>query len=398
MVRRARGRPRPKALAAARSRRRRALLEWFAAEQRPWPWRRDRDPYRIWVAEVLLQQTRVDQVLGHYERFLTRFPDLPRLARAREQSVLKAWQGAGYYGRARALRRAAREVMAHHGGALPQSARELAELPGFGPYISAAVASLAFGERVPALEANGIRVITRWTRFEGDGRRGPGRRELARRLAAELPRKDPGRFQEAIMELGERICKPRAPLCGSCPVAAGCRARRELSRPDLIPAPATRRPRPEHRAAVVLLTYGGRLLAQRRPPGGLLVGLWELPGGHIEAGESPEDAARRELFEETGIAAGPLRPLGRVRHGYAHFRVELHLFTGALGRAPPPTRPHQRWLTPLELRRRPIPRATEKLLDLAEGRRGRPTAGATIVGGPSLRSAGRPRRASSVGR
>lgn len=379
--------------------RRRALLRWFAAEARPWPWRQDRDPYRIWIAEVLLQQTRVDQVVGHYRRFLARFPDLHRLARAREQSVLKVWQGAGYYGRARALRWAARAIRDRHGGTLPRHARELVELPGFGPYISAAVASLAFGERVPALEANGLRVITRWTRFEGDGRRGPGRRELMGRLAAELPRKDPGRFQEAVMELGERICRPRAPLCGLCPVAAWCRARRELPRPDLLPVPVgRRRPRPRHRASVVLLTTGGRLLAQRRPSGGLLGGLWELPGGHISVGESPEAAARRELLEETGIRAGPLEPLGTVRHAYSHFEVELHLFTGAPDRAPPPPRSDQRWLTAGELRRRPIPRATEKLLDLAARLHRLPTDRRPRPGSLPRRSARRPGRAPSGGR
>jgi A/G-specific adenine glycosylase len=341
------------------------LLRWFRSVRRDLPWRADRDPYRIWVAEVLLQQTRVAQAAPYFRRFVTRFPSVHALARARLGSVLKVWEGAGYYARARHLHAAARTIVREHGGELPGTAAELARLPGFGPYISAAVASLAFGERVPALEANGIRVLARWHLEEGDPRSPAVRRRLTERLAAELPGADPGAFNEALMELGETICLPRAPRCPACPVAAGCAARQRLPDPGAIPRRSAPRKKPLVHAAVVALRRDGRWLVQRRPPGGLLGGLWEFPGGKVERLESPREAAMREVAEETGLQLRQVRARGRLRHAYSHFAVELHLFEadvppGAAVRLPART-PH-RWATRAEFARLPRPRATIRAL------------------------------------
>jgi A/G-specific adenine glycosylase len=311
---------------------------------------------------VLLQQTRVAQAIRYYDRFLRRFPNLGALARARESSVLKVWEGAGYYARARNLRRAARSLLAAGRTTLPSSRAELERLPGVGPYIAAAVASLAFGEPVPALEANGVRVVARLSGETGDVRRPAVRRRLEERLGAWLAREDPGAFNEAIMELGETLCLPRAPRCPQCPVARHCVARRDLPDPGALPVIGTRAPKPRVRGALAAIVRGRRVLVLRRPPNGLLGGLWEFPGGKIEPGERPRDAARRELEEETGLRAARLERVGIVRHSYSHFDVELHLYRGRAngGRVRSPDRRAHRWVTAAEFARLPRPGATIK--------------------------------------
>jgi A/G-specific adenine glycosylase len=364
------------------------LLGWFRRNRRDLPWRRDRDPYRIWVAEVLLQQTRVAQATPYFERFVDAFPTVEALAAAPIDRVLKVWEGAGYYARAHHLLAAAREVVDLHGGRLPRTVVELERLPGVGPYIARAVASLAFDVPVVALEANGLRVAARWSLERGDPRSPPVRRRLEAALAARLPPLAPGAFNEAIMELGETICRPVAPACDRCPVSAGCRVFQETSDPGAIPAARRRAPRPLVRGAVVVLERNGRWLVQRRAPDALLGGLWEFPGGRIEPDETPEQAARRELREETGLTAGPLRFRGIVRHAYSHFRVELHVFEGSPGG---PARPRQdsgrHWVRPSQFERLARPKATEKIV-------ARLTTGATFPG-----SGSRPgrRRASARG-
>ncbi|MGA8302133.1 MAG: A/G-specific adenine glycosylase [Thermoplasmata archaeon] len=342
-----------------------ALLRWFRHHRRPLPWRRDRDPYHIWVAEVFLQQTRVEQAVPYYERFVRAFPSIPALAAAPTDRVLKVWQGAGYYARARHLHRAARELVAHHHGTLPRTVAELEELPGVGPYVARAIATLAYDTPVIALEANGLRVAARWTREEGDLRTASVRSRLAETLADAMPPDSAAEYNEAVMELGETVCRPARPRCGDCPVAAFCRAYLETEDPGLLPRRSRPKRRPHVRAAVVALRAGDRWFVQRRAPSGLLGGLWEFPGGKIGPKERPEDAAVRELREETGFRAGTLRYRGTVRHSYSHFTVELHVFEGPYppGRARAPG-PGQRWVTPSELRRLPIPKATEKVVEL----------------------------------
>ena len=353
-----------------------ALLRWYRLRRRPLPWRVDRDPYRVWVAEVLLQQTRVAQAVPYFERFLRAFPTVTALARAPACRVLKVWQGAGYYARAHHLRAAAQQLVHERGGSLPSTSAELEELPGVGPYIARAVAAIAFGEPVVALEANGLRVAARWTREEGELRNPAVRARLERALESVLPPSDPGTFNEAVMELGETICRPIRPDCLACPVSFACRAFRELVDPGALPIRPRRPRRPRIRAAVIVLEERGRWLVQRRADTGLLPGLWEFPGGRIERGESPEEAARRELYEETGLEAGGLTRLGSVRHAYSHFSVELHAFLGRpRGRSPARTSPGRRWVTPLQLAHLPLPKATEKVVTLAVRAAGRASPG-----------------------
>ncbi len=365
------------------------LLEWFSASARPLPWRRDRDPYHVWLAEVLLQQTRVAQAIPYFERFLERFPDLTTLAASPLERVLKSWQGAGYYARARHLHEAARLLVAEHDGRFPTTVGGLEALPGVGPYIARAIASIAFGASTVALEANGVRVAARWTLERGDVRSGRVRARLERALAGMLDGRPAGSFNEAIMELGETVCLPTRPRCDVCPVAPGCGARRALPDPGQLPRRSRRSPRPHLRASVVVLVGPqGRWFVQRRPPAGLLGGLWEFPGGKIEPGETAPAAARRELEEETGFRAARLDPIGVVHHAYSHFTVELHVFRGALRAAPPRAASGQKWVTPGELGRLPVPKATEKIVRLLDGdeatagRAGSPRFNRTSARGP----------------
>ena len=249
----------------------RALLAWYDREKRELPWRGTQDPYRVWLSEIMLQQTRAEAVAPRYEAFLTRFPTVAALAAADEEAVLKAWEGMGYYSRARNLRRAAMEVVRR--GGFPRSAKEWQKLPGVGAYTAAAVASIAFHEAAPALDGNQARVLSRLLAFEGTV-------DTPQRLRAQaealIDRERPGDYNQALMDLGSGVCTPRAPKCGLCPVAAFCAARAggdSESYPHL-PPPIARR---EVEVTVVLAYLGGRVLVRRRPSKGLLAGLWEFP-------------------------------------------------------------------------------------------------------------------------
>ncbi|MGH9369852.1 MAG: A/G-specific adenine glycosylase, partial [Thermoanaerobaculia bacterium] len=219
---------------------RRRLLAWYGREKRRLPWRGTRDPYRIWVSEVMLQQTTVEAVRRRYHRFLARFPDLPSLARAREDSVLAAWSGLGYYARAKNLRRAAREILERHGGIFPRDPRTLGRLPGLGEYTAAAVASLAFGERLPAADANVTRVVSRLAAIPGTAGSRRNREAVLAFVGRLLPRRRPGDLTSALMDLGQGVCTPRRPACLRCPLASVCEARRRGD-PEAYPR---RRPTP----------------------------------------------------------------------------------------------------------------------------------------------------------
>ena len=318
------------------------------------------------MSEVLLQQTRVDQAARYYSRFLARFPDVRRLARAPLGHVLKAWEGAGYYARARHLHAAARLLDERYDGHLPDRVEALTRLPGVGPYVARAIAAIAFGQPVLALEANGLRVGARVTRTASARQRSAGRTRVAAFLTAALDDERPGPFHEALMELGQTVCRPRRPRCAACPVRALCRSARELADPAAIPAPPRRPARRWVRAAIAAVRWRRRWLVHRRPPHGLLGGLWEFPGGKIVRGETAQHAAEREWTEETGLPAPPLRPVGSLRHAYSHFTVELHVFQGEIADRPGPGPELSgfRWVSAEQFAELPRPRATVRALEM----------------------------------
>jgi A/G-specific adenine glycosylase len=311
----------------------RRLLAWYEGEARDLPWRKTTDPYAILVSEVMLQQTRVETVIPYYERFLRAYPTLESLARAPIDDVLKLWEGLGYYRRAHNLHRASREVVHQHAGRIPADRAALLALPGIGPYTAAAVASIAFGEDEPVLDGNVVRVLARWFRVSGDPRRSDTRRSLDAVARSLIPAGRAGAFNQALMDLGARVCAPRLPRCEACPVEAVCEAH-QAGEEELFPTRAARRPVP-HRDVVAGVTWerghdpwdpDARVLIAQREAGDMLGGLWEFPGGTVEQGESFDEALRRELREELGIEVEVGSLFTTVDHAYTHFRMTLHVF------------------------------------------------------------------------
>ncbi|WP_176066729.1 A/G-specific adenine glycosylase [Anaeromyxobacter diazotrophicus] len=321
---------------ARRSALRRRLLAWWDAGHRELPWRfptGEADPYRVWISEVMLQQTQVAAVVPYYLRFLERFPTLEALAEASEDEVLARWSGLGYYARGRRLRAAAREMLARHGG-VPRSREALAALPGFGPYTAGAVASIAFGLEEPCVDGNVARVLARLGCVEG-APEAPATRARLWALAAELVRGPrPGELNQALMDLGATVCGKAAPRCARCPVAPCCAARARGRERELPPARARRAPR-RLEVACAVVVQGGRLLLERRPPGGLFGGLWELPGAEVAPGATAP-AALAEALALRGLRVRVGKELARVERVLTHRRLALTAFRGSVARLPPP--------------------------------------------------------------
>lgn len=251
------------------------LLDWYEREKRDLHWRRDRQPYRVWVSEIMLQQTRVEAVIPYYERFLAALPDVRALAEAPEEQLLKLWEGLGYYSRVRNMQKAARSILQL--GAFPRSAKELKKLSGFGEYTAGAVASIAFGERTPAVDGNVLRVWARMERISESIKMPSVRRQCAQDVLQSMPLDaDPGAYNQALMELGARICTPRSPKCAVCPVQVHCGAYAAQETEDY-PIAEAKMSRPVEEFDVYLIVRDGKALVRKRPQKGLLAGLWEFP-------------------------------------------------------------------------------------------------------------------------
>ena len=360
---------------------RRNLLRWFDARRRDLPWRRTRDPYRILVSEYLLQRTRVASGIPYYERFIEQFPDLEALANASEDQVLRAWEGLGFYGRARNLYAAARAIVAHHGGHIPTTAESLRGLPGVGPYTSGAVASIAFGRRVPAIDGNVTRVLSRLYRIEEPVAKRGGRERLWKAASSLVPRSSPGVFNQALMELGATVCTPTSPSCGVCPLSQLCLARKAGIQTSL-----PRRPRPRN-VRTVPVAFGaladrGRVLLVRRARSGLLGGLWSLPGGEIGTDASPRDAIRLLIRDQTGLDVDVEDTGTRIVHAFSHRK-----WSGAIYKCIPrggadPTA-GATWFRAEEIRVLPLVPFQRKVLDALgfPGGPGRTNVSSAILGG-----------------
>lgn len=340
------------------------LLVWFHHQKRDLPWRRTRDPYQIWISEVMLQQTQVDQALPYFYRFIEAFPTVETLAKAPLAQVLKVWEGMGYYARARNLHKAARQILRDHGAKIPDNFKELSKLPGIGPYTVRAILSIAYHQDYPVLDGNVSRVLCRIFNIHKDPTSPVVKRELLQLAEELLPWGKAGDFNQALMELGALVCRPSKPLCLLCPLNSLCQIR-TLGDPTRLPVKVPKKEIPHYFIGVGIVWKDNQVLIALRPPEGLLGGLWEFPGGKLKEGESLEACVVREVREELGIEVKVDRPFMTVKHAYTHFRITLHSFhcTYLSGDPQPLGCTDWKWVALEELPNYAFPKANKKLLE-----------------------------------
>lgn len=341
------------------------LIDWFHEHKREMPWRSSSDPYKIWVSEIMLQQTRVDQAQPYFDRFIKRFPTVYDLAEASQQEVLKVWEGLGYYSRARHLHHAAQKVVEEYEGKLPDTYEEISDLKGIGPYTAAAVLSIAFHKPYAAVDGNIVRVLTRYFGIEEDIRSSKTRRKI-QELADKLIDEDqPGDFNQALMELGALVCTPTNPTCNKCPLKAACSAFNQV-KTDEIPYKSPSRSKPHHHIGVAVLLNGNdQVLVALRPDDVMLGGLWEFPGGKNKDNESIRETVKRECREELGVDIDLYQHIASIDHAYSHFKITLHAFTGRISNGKPTPKESQqiKWVPLDQLDEYPFPKANRTLIN-----------------------------------
>jgi len=331
------------------------VLEWYKHQRRKLPWRGSHNPYHVWVSEIMLQQTRVETVIPYYERWIHRFPGIPDLANASEQEVLSQWEGLGYYGRARNLHKAAQMIVRKYNGVIPPNIADLRKLPGIGRYTAGAIASMAFGVDVAAMDANIRRVLARFFNVAQHADTSSGEKVLWELAQSQIPQGRAGDFNQAMMDLGATVCLPKKPRCFLCPLMKMCQARR-LEIQELRPVLKPKALVPHYTVTAAVIIHAGKVLLAKRPSKGLLGGMWEFPGGKQELNESLKTCLRRELQEELGVQVDVGAAFGIYNHAYTHFRITLHAFHCELKRGEP--QPIQAaalaWVGPADLDKYPM--------------------------------------------
>ncbi len=343
------------------------LIQWYSRHHRQLPWRETDDPYRIWVSEVMLQQTQIKTVLPYYQNFLRDFPDVKALANRNLQKVLKAWEGLGYYARARNMHRAAKVILEQHAGKFPDSWETLRELPGVGDYIAAAVLSIAFNQPYAVVDGNVKRVLSRFYEISEPVNKSSSYKTFKKAADGLLDHRFPGIFNQALMELGATVCKPKNPDCNHCPVRSRCRANqtdRVGQFPKRIKTPKT----PLYNIAVGVVYKNNHMLITRRKPEGLLGGLWEFPGGKVGKHESPEQACAREIKEEVNLSVAVTGHIAQVKHAYTHFKILMEVFSCRYvsGEVKLKGPVDFRWITLREIDQYPFPKANHKFIHLLD--------------------------------
>lgn len=341
------------------------LTEWYQENHRKLPWRETNDPYKIWVSEVMLQQTQVNTVIPYYHRFIERFPNLPSLAEANLKDVLKVWEGLGYYARARNLHHAAKTVIEEYHGEIPDTLKDFRKLPGVGEYIAAAVQSIAFDQPYAVVDGNVKRVLARLFQIKSLTNESSGHKDFRESAQALLDIRQPGTFNQAMMELGATVCTPANPDCSNCPLSTFCRSLKNKTVNEY-PKRLQSKPIPEYNIAVGVIHKGKKLLITQRKPEGLLGGLWEFPGGKVENGETTEQACIREIKEEVNLNVKVTGFVTTVRHAYSHFKIVMDVFECVYisGRVKRKGSVDHRWVTFSQLKNYPFPKANNKFISL----------------------------------
>jgi len=343
------------------------LTTWFQAKRAhlPVPGRGDSNPYAIWVAEVMLQQTQVTTVWPYYENWMEKYPSISSLAVADQDQVLKSWEGLGYYSRARNLHRGAQYVTDTFNGKLPETVPELLKIPGVGTYTAAAIASLAFGIPEPLIDGNVLRVYSRVTRLTADIGLSKTKATITSELAQLINPEQPAEFNQGLMDLGRVICTPRNPDCESCPLKKICLSARTED-VESFPVKEKRKPLPHYHIVIGLIQKGDYFLIQKRPVNGLLGGLWEFPGGKIERGEKSEAALLREIKEETGLDVDLGKKIGTINHAYTHFKITMSAWfcDWIAGEAQTNASSENKWIHFSDMNTYAFPKANLKILEL----------------------------------
>ena len=338
----------------------RKLINWYQKNARDLPWRRTHDPYKIWISEIMLQQTTVTTVIPYYERWIKEFPKIDYVARAPLRKILKFWQGLGYYSRAKNIHKTARIIVKKYNGGVPSNPQDLEGLPGFGPYTIGAVLSIAFDKRHPIVDANVRRVIMRQMALETYADNSQDKKILDF-LNRVMPPKRNNIFNQALMELGALVCRSREPICIFCPVRNSCLAYGK-SIQEIIPWPKKKILK-DINAVIALIKCRGRYFIQKRASVGLLADLWEFPGGKAGEGEPIEKALYREIKEELGTNIKSARYLFNLTHFYTQFRVKLHVWSCEVENSPKVDKTH-RWVSLLNINQYPMPSGSVKILDI----------------------------------
>ena len=334
------------------------LLRWFEKNKRDLPWRKTRDPYAIWISEMMLQQTQVATVIPYYERFLKSFPTVRHLASADLSDVLRIWEGLGYYSRARNLHKAARTIVTRFDGIIPENSEDLLTLPGIGRYTAGAILSIAFNREAPILDGNVKRVFARVFAIPGDPKEVKTEQKLWHISEALIPRGHASSFNQALMELGAIVCTPKAPQCPICPLLDFCKAR-TLGNPEGYPSKAARKTIPRIEAVSAVIVRNGKCLIRRRPAKGLLGGLWEFPNWEIEKGKNLKRSLKTHLKKEGASTARVGSPVGTLKHTYTHFKLTLHVYYCEL----PDGKVRGKWVSLRDLREHPMSRLHRRIAD-----------------------------------
>lgn len=342
------------------------LLTWYDRHARDLEWRRSPDSYRVWVSEIMLQQTQVATVSDYFPRFLAAFPTIESLAAAPEEQVLRLWEGLGYYRRARQLHQAAKVIVAEHGGRFPSEVETARALPGIGRYTAGAILSIAFDQRQPILEANTVRLLSRLLAYRGDPRSKSGENLLWQLAEELLPRSGSSQFNQALMELGSLVCTPRSPACESCPMRSLCPTHRQGLQ-EVIPQ-ARGKPRIEQVCEVLLVVRDrDRILLRRRRADERWAGLWDFPRfGVASDNGSIADEVIRKLAAETGVTAEIGQPLTIIKHGVTRFRITLDCRWADCLSKPQRLPPAVRWLRPRQLAEYPLSMTGRKVARLLD--------------------------------
>ncbi len=338
-------------------------MNWYRKKARKMPWRGEKDPYRIWLSEVMLQQTQIDTVVPYYKRWLQKYPTLKDVAQASEDDILKLWEGLGYYARARNFHKACQQVVQDYDGKIPTDPQAFSTLKGVGPYTLAAVQSIAFGYGLPAIDGNVKRVISRVKRIDEPPSKALS--EIESFLKANIHNAYPGDFNQAMMDIGATICNPNKPRCEVCPLSSECEAFQK-NQVSLYPIKEEKALRPHYRAAVGIVWNKDKLLISKRKSEGLLGGLWEFPGGKMKHGETAKECVEREVEEEVGVQVDAAHSVGVIKHAYTHFSIEMEGFLCRYLKGTPQTRDcaDWKWVEFKDLKKFAFPMANRKLFPL----------------------------------